>query len=170
MASIEIGSFILNGERKRSYYIYDIPYMFYVISSVSWLYISRFMKYIVINKLLLKYIRGIPQKKKPQGMPRLWSLKTHLQREHINTHSSYFCADWRELFAGWGEADYTTGPLSTVQSIYTRAANDPSVFTITEKAPTRPSPGWKHTQALSLPHLRKTLIKNYAKCMVTYGK
>ena len=41
--------------------------MFYVIFSVSWLYISRFMKYIVINKLLLKYIRGIPQKKKPQA-------------------------------------------------------------------------------------------------------
>ena len=43
-----------------------------------------------------------------------------------------------------------------VRRIITRAANDPSVFTIMEKAPNRPlvgpSPGWKHLLALS--HLR----------------
>ena len=61
-------------------------------------------------------------------MPRLGSLKTHFQREHINTDSSYFCADWRELFAGWGEADYTTRPLPTVQSITSLCYTD-SVLT-----------------------------------------
>ena len=35
MASIETDSFILKGERKRSYFIFVIPSMFYVIFSVS---------------------------------------------------------------------------------------------------------------------------------------
>ena len=59
-------------------------------------------------------------------------------------------------------------PCTLVQcgDVEIRAANDPSVFTITEKAPTRPLPGPSPTSAFTF----KTLLRHYAKQAPKHSK